>query len=43
MILEKAARLFLAIFGIGADTITTTLGSAGGPGSTAAELIELII
>ena len=40
MILEKAARLFLAIFGIGADVITTTLGSAGGPGSTAAELIE---
>lgn len=36
---KRIYSLFLAVFGIGADVITVTSGTAGNAGSTAAELI----
>lgn len=39
-LLQLLSQLLLGVLGIGADVVTTTLGTAGAAGSTAAELIN---
>lgn len=39
-IISLLSQVLLGFLGIGADVVTTTLGTAGAAGSTAAELIN---
>lgn len=40
--LKQLLSILLAVFGLGADVVTVTAGTAGNAGSTAAELITFM-